>query len=305
MAGLATALRVIRAPFFTASAVSVLVGAAVAWYEGALHPGYLAVTLVAALFVHAGLNLSNDYYDHVAGPDMLNDEFNAFSGGSRSLQRGILTPRALRWLFVACYAVGGGIGAYLAAVRGWWLLAIWAVGMLLCLSHNGPPFRIYYRVWAGPELAIALGFGPILVLASFYVQAQRLSVPALWASLAPGIFMAALLCANEFPDYTADRRVGKKTLPVLLGRERAVGAFVALLLAGYVTTVLGIALGELPAALGISLLTLPLAWRAARGMHRHHNDPPALVPTNVAAYHVHLYSGLLLTLGYVIARALG
>jgi len=305
MQGLHKALRIIRAPFFTATVVSVLVGAAVAWYEGTLHLGYLAVTMGAALFIHAGLNLSNDYFDHVSGPDTLNEEFNAFSGGSRSLQDSLLTPRQTLWLFIACYAVGGAIGVYLAAMRGWALLAIWAVGMLLCLSHNGPPLRIYYLVWGGPELAIGLGFGPILVLASYYVQAQRLGLPALWASLAPGLFMAALLCANEFPDYAADRLVGKRTLPVVLGRQRAVGAYLVLLLAGYGVTLAGIAGGVLPPPLGVSLLTLPLALRAIDGMRRNHSNPAALAPTNATTYQVHLFSGLLLALGYAVARAMG
>ncbi len=305
MRGLRNAMRIIRAPFFTATVVSVLVGAAAAWYEGALHLGYLGVTMAAALAIHAGLNLSNDYYDHVAGPDTLNEEFNAFSGGSRSLQEGLLTPRQTLWLFIACYAVGGAIGVYLAWARGWPLLVIWLAGMFLCLSHNGPPLRIYYLVWGGPELAIGLGFGPILVLASYYVQAQRLGLAALWASLAPGLFMAALLCANEFPDYTADRLVGKKTLPVVLGRTRAVGAYLALLLAGYGVTLLGIAAGVLPAPLGVILLTLPLAARAVGGMRSHHSDPLALAPTNATTYQVHFFSGLLLALGYAVARAIG
>lgn len=305
MGRLATALRVIRARYFTATIVSVLVGAAVSWYEGALHLGYLLATLFAALVVHAGLNLSNDYFDHVYGPDALNRDYNAFSGGSRSIQEGVLTPRRTLALSILSYVVSGGIGVYLAAVRGWWLLAIWALGVFLCLTHNGPPLRIYYLVSAGPELAIGLGFGPILVLASYYVQAQRLSLPAAWASLAPGLFMAALLCANEFPDYVADRRVGKKTLPVILGRERAVSAYVALLFAGYAVTVAGIVLGLLPVALGISLLTLPLALQAVEGMRRFHNNPPALAPTNAVTYWVHFCSGLLMALGYVIARVWG
>lgn len=302
MGRMATALRIIRARYFTATIVSVLVGAAVAWYDGTLHLGYLLVTLVAALFVHDGLNLSNDYFDHVAGPDAVNDAYNAFSGGSRALQEGVLTPRQTLALVVLSYAVGGAIGVYLAAVRGWWLLAIWALGVFLCLARNGPPLRIYYLLAAGPELAIGLGFGPILVLASYYIQAQRLSLPAAWASLVPGLFMAALLCANEFPDYAADRCVGKKTLPVHLGRERAVSSYLGLLFAGYGVTVAGIILRLLPAALGISLLTLPLALRAAGGMRRFHSDPAALAPTNAATYRVHFYSGLLMTVGYVIAR---
>ena len=143
------------------------------------------------------------------------------------------------------------------------------------------------------------------MLASYYVQAQRLGLAALWASLAPGLFMAALLCANEFPDYTADRLVGKKTLPVVLGRTRAVGAYLALLLAGYGVTLLGIAAGVLPAPLGVILLTLPLAARAVGGMRRHHSDPLALAPTNATTYQVHFFSGLLLALGYAVARAIG
>ena len=299
-----TALRVIRAPFLTAAIVPVLLGSTVAWNLGAFHLGYFLLTFIGSVCIQVGLNTSNDYFDHLSGNDEANVELTPFSGGSRVIQEGIVTSQqVLRWS-VLFYCIGIAIGLYLAVMRGWVILALGAAGVFLAFFHNAPPVKLYH-LWPGAgELAVFLGFGPLIVLGSYYVQTQKLSYEALWASLPIGFLITAVLYINEFPDCTADRAVGRKTLPVVLGRDRAAWGYVALVVAVYVALALGLALRVFPFALLLAFLTIPLAYKGIRGAMRFHSDTMQLIPTNAATIQLHLANGLIMCLGYAAAGLL-
>jgi 1,4-dihydroxy-2-naphthoate octaprenyltransferase len=299
-----TAVRIVRAPFFTAVIIPALAGAALAWSEGTLSGGYLALTVLGIVCVNAGLNMSNDYFDHLSGNDEQNQNLTPFSGGSRVIQEGILAPRAVLAGSIVFYILGVAIGLYLAWARGWGLLWIGALGVFIGIFHNAPPFKLYYLAPGVGELAAGISCGPLIVLGSYYVQTQQLSAEALWASLPLGILTAAVLYINEFPDYVADRAVGKKTIVVVLGRKRAVWGYVALLLASYLSIAIGVVVGTLPYTLLLALLTAPLAVRAIRGVMRHYDNVPQLIPTNALTIQLHLAAGLLMCIGYVISRFL-
>ncbi|MHB0859088.1 MAG: 1,4-dihydroxy-2-naphthoate octaprenyltransferase [Anaerolineae bacterium] len=294
------AVRVLRAPFFTASIVPVLLGAAIAWSEGGLHSGYLALTLLGALAVHAGLDVGNDYMDHLSGGDAANQETTPFSGGSRVIQEGRVTPRSMLRLSLLFYGITVLIGIYLAIVRGPFVLLVGVLGMLLAVSHNAPHVGPYYLAPGLGEAAVGLGFGPLMVLGSYYVQTQRVTAEAAWASVPIGLLIAAVLYINEFPDWAADKAAGRRTVVVVLGSARAVWGYVGLMVASYVAVVGGVLLGFLPAATLLGLLTLPLAWRGVRGALRHYDETLRLIPTNAITIQVHLLTGLLLSLGYVL-----
>jgi 1,4-dihydroxy-2-naphthoate octaprenyltransferase len=249
--------------------------------------------------------MSNDYFDHLAGTDEINRELTPFSGGSRVIQDGTFGARQVLIVSTVCYLVGAAIGVYLAWARGWTILWLGLIGVFLALFHNAPPVNLYSRAPGLGELAVGLGFGPVTVLGAYYVQAQQLSLKALWASIPVGLLIAAVLYINEFPDYQADRAVGKKTLAVVLGRKRAVWGYVALLIAVYLVVVVGVALRIIPLTALLALLTIPLAYRGIQGALRFHSDTPKLIPTNAATIQIHLLTGLLLCVGYVISRFLG
>ena len=298
---MATVVRVARVPFFTAVILPALLGAIIAWREGSFHWGYFLLTLIGIVSVNAGLNMSNDYFDHLSGNDEINRELTPFSGGSRSIQDGIISPKRVLFWSTLFYLVGIIIGVYLAVTRGWLILGLGLAGVFLAVFHNAPPIRIYH-LWPGAgELAAGVGCGPLVVLGSYYVQAQRLSGEAFWASVPLALLITAVLYINEFPDYGADKAVGKKTLVVVLGRERAVWGYIILVVAAYVTILVGIAVGVLPFASLLALITLPLAYRAIRGAVRYHSDTPKLIPTNAVTIQLHLATGLLLVLGNAIA----
>jgi 1,4-dihydroxy-2-naphthoate octaprenyltransferase len=298
-------VRIIRAPFLTAIVIPVLLGTSMAWRDGAFNVGLFLLTFVGAVCTQIASNMSNDYFDHLKGTDEINRELTPFSGGSRVIQDGTFGARQVLMVSTICYLISAGIGVYLAWVRGWPILWLGLLGVFLAFFHNAPPVNLYSLAPGLGELAVGAGFGPVAVLGSYYVQTQQLNHQALWASIPIGLLIAAVLYINEFPDYEADRAVGKKTLIVVLGRRRAVWGYIVLLVAAYGMIVAGAALGILPAPALLALITLPLAYRGIRGALRFHSDTQKLIPTNATTIQIHLSTGLLLCVGYVVARFLG
>lgn len=299
---LQTFVRITRIPFVTAVVIPALLGGVLAWRHGSMSIGYLLLTVVGVVSVNLGLNMSNDYFDHLSGADARNSHLTPFSGGSRTIQEGLLTPRQVLAWSLCFYAIGIGIGLYLAIVRGWMVLALGALGVALAFFHNAPPIRLYYLGPGVGEVAVGIGCGPLALLGSYYVQTQHLSTEALLASIPLALLIGAVLYANQFPDYEADMAVGKKTTPTVLGRARAARGYVAIVLAAYVAILGGIALRVFSPVLAIALLSLPLAIKGIRGMLRFHSDSARLVPALAVTIQTHLVTGVLMCLGYVAAR---
>ena len=292
----------LRVPFFTASIAPVVLGAAIAWARGnAFHWGYFFLTLVGMMALHAGANVSNDYFDHLSGNDEVNVEFvSPFTGGSRMIQQGLLTPREVFWEFVAAYALAAAIGLVLAYFRGPMVLVLGAIGILSGLLYTAPLLRIVSTGLG--EVAIGLNFGVLSTLGAYYVQTGKLSWEPVIASLPVALLIAAVLYINEFQDMKADAAVGKNHLVVRLGRRWASFGYLGIMLATYLSLVLGVGLGPVSAFGLIALATLPLAWKAVRTALTHYDDPIKLVPANANTILVHALTGLLMTVGYVLAR---
>lgn len=290
--------RTLRAPFFTATLVPVLVGTALAWYDGVFSGWVFLLTLVGAVAAHAATNVINDYFDHVYGNDEANLSPTPFSGGSRVIQDGLMSPRQVLSIALTAYAITIIIGLALTLLRGWPVLLIGVIGIAISFLYS---FKAAYWGHGLGELLVGLGFGPVMVLGSYYVQTQSFSLGALWASIPVALLITGVLYINEFPDYPADGAVDKDTLVVVLGRKAAVPGYVALIAGAYCFIVAGVLLELLPWITLIALLTFPLAWKGIQGARRFYADAPQLIPTNAITIQVHLFTGLLLTLGVVLS----
>jgi len=292
----------IRAPFFTASLAPVVVGVAVAFYEGVrIHWLNAILSLIGVVALHAGTNLANDYFDHRSKNDWVNKTPTSFSGGSRVIQQGLLTPRAVLIYALACFAVGSAIGIYLWRVTpGNVVLMIGVVGVLSGLLYTAAPVAIGYRGFG--ELFIGLNFGVLAVLGAHYVQAGHLSLAAGLASLPVAALIAAVVYINEFPDYEADKEVHKRTLVVLLGLKNARWGYYGLIAFTYLSIAAAVALHYLPLWALLGMLTLPLAAKAVTVLVKDYAQPYKLLPANGLTILVHIATGLLVAAGMVIGK---
>ena len=294
--------KAIRVPFFTATIIPVTLGSILAWYD-ANNFNWIKFcwTLLGAMFIHAGTNLGNDYFDHLSGGDAANPNPTPFSGGSRVIQQGLIAPYQILFAALLFFVLGSAIGLYLNYVSGRnVVLILGIIGVFLGFFYSAKPLRIGYGSFG--ELAVGVGFGPLMVMGSYFVQARSLSFKALLISLPIGILIALVLLINEFPDYLADKKVGKRTLVVTLGKPGAVVLYHILLAGAYLIILFLMLFRFLPLYSFIVFLSLPLAIKAFVVSKRDFDKIYELLPANASTIGLHSVIGGLLGVSFLLDR---
>jgi len=287
-------LLVIRAPFLPLSVVLAFLGTCIAWYDGALHLGYALLAFFGLLLAHISVDVLNEYFDYKSGVD-LETVRTPFSGGSGALPAGLISPKQALWLGVGSFVTIIPVGIYFTIVRGWLLLPLLLLAAVCILLYT--PFILRLR-W--PEWAPGLGLGALPILGVYFVQTGIYSLPAVIASVPSGILVHNLLLLNEFPDVEADKRAGRKTLPITMGKEKASIVYSVLTVAVYLWIIGGVVAGMMPPFSLLALLTFPFAIRAIQGA-RKHQEMSKLVPAMANNVMVVLLTQLLLGIGYILA----
>lgn len=284
-----------RFQFLPLTIILASLGTAIAAYEGYFHLGHFLLAMIGSILVHMTVNVINDYYDYVDGID-LNTQRTPFSGGSGVLPLNLLKPKQAFWFATICLLTAMGIGFYFVMVKGWLLFPL-----LLVAGFSAYFYNVYLAKWLVGELFAGLGFGPLLVLGSYYVQTGGYSWETLVASLAPGILTANLLFLNEFPDREADQKGGRRHLVISLGKKDASYLFVSLLTASYLCILIGVLTKMMPTVTLIGLGTIGFGWKAAKGALKYYDNTEKLVPILGANVITILGTQTLLTIGYLIA----
>jgi len=240
-----------------AAIAPVLVGTALAASEGVFRPLVFVAALVGSVFIQIGTNLSNDYSDARRGADT-EDRL----GPLRVTGGGLMPPRRVLVGTYVAFGVAVAAGTYLIAVAGWELLLVGAVSILAGVLYTGGP-RPYGYEGLG-ELFVFLFFGVVAVVGSYFAQTERLVWEAFALAVPVGLLAAGILVVNNVRDVDTDRRAGKRTLAVKLGREGARRLFGAMLVFAFMAPVVTWVAGGLSAWILLSLLASPLAVPLAR-----------------------------------------
>ncbi len=291
-----------RLPFLTGTTLPVLIGLTVAYFAGGAFSFPLAAAvLLGAMFLHLGTNVLNDYFDHLSGNDEANTEFTRpFSGGSRMIQLGLISPVSVLVAGAAFLLAGSSIGVYLAMRAGPWLWAIGGVGMVCALLYSLPRFGL-----AGSglgELIVGINFGPLMALGAYYVQTGTLAWEPVVASVPVALLIALVLFMNEFPDVRADSSVGKRTLVVRLGPKAAAWGYWVWSVAMVAGTVVAVALDVLPVEALAALSAVPFLVWGGVVVVRHAKDAKAVVPACAATVVAHVLAGCGIISGYFAAQ---
>lgn len=291
-------LEELRLPFMTATIPPAILGSFVAWkMTGEIDILLLALTAVALFLVHAGTNVVNDYFDHASGCDEMNVRFvRPFGGGSRLIQKGLLSPKEVYFGALLFFACGAPVGVYLAYVSGWGLLLIGAIGIISGYFYVEPRLNLASRGIG--EFLVGLNCGVLIVLGGFFVQTGSIALEPVVVGLPLAILIAAVLWMNEFQDMEADAAVGKRHLVSRLGRRRAVVVYYYLLAFAYASVLGGMAFGLLPIESLVAFVTIPIAVRAGTVAMKHYDDTLALAPANAGTIMIHLVFVLALIFAY-------
>jgi 1,4-dihydroxy-2-naphthoate octaprenyltransferase len=289
-----------RFHYTSASFMPGILGGMIAWTtDGKFLPGYFLLVMLGLLLNHMALNMTDDYYDFRHLVDVLaTDGRNPYTGGSGLLSSGLIQPQRMRQVFITFYIIAISIGVFLGVMRGAFILLLLAIGFFCAFFYTAPPIRFGYRGLG--ELAQLLCFGPGIGIGAYYVQAQRISWEAFWGTLPFGIMLFSMITINEIPDYFEDREGGKLNLVARFGREAGVWLFIVSLLSAYGVILIGVLLGRIPALGLISLLALPIAYKAISILKTYYQEPVKMAPANLGMICAHNFTAILLALAYSI-----
>jgi 1,4-dihydroxy-2-naphthoate octaprenyltransferase len=282
-----------RARTLPAAVAPVLVGTALAGYGHVFHPLRFIGALVGAIFIQVGTNLHNDYSDARRGAD--NEDR---LGPLRITAGGLVPPRRVLVATYISFAIAVLAGIYLVAVAGWQLLLVGAASILAGVLYTGGP-RPYGYEGLG-EVFVFLFFGIVAVAGSYFVQVSHLRLVAFALAVPVGLLAAAILVVNNCRDIDSDRRAGKRTLAVRIGRDRTRNLYAILIYGAYLLAPVSWLFGPLSAWLMLPWLTLPLAVKLVRIVRNRVDGPSlnaALARTGVLqlAFCVLLAAGVLLS----------
>jgi 1,4-dihydroxy-2-naphthoate octaprenyltransferase len=277
-----------------AAVAPVLVGTALAGYFHVFHPLRFIAALVGAIFIQVGTNLSNDYSDARRGADA-EDRL----GPVRVTAGGLVPPKQVLVATYLSFGVAVLAGAYLVAVAGWQLLLVGAASILAGVLYTGGPKPYGYEGLG--ELFVFLFFGIVAVAGSFFVQVTHLDWEAFALAVPVGLLAAGILMVNNVRDVDTDRRAGKRTLAVRLGRERSRNMFALTVYLAFVMAPITWLFGPTKAWVLLPWLTLPVAAGVVRTV-RNRTDGPSLNQALAQTGMLQLAFCMLLAAGLLLSR---
>ncbi len=288
-----------RPQFLILTPILIILAMGMALYNGQFNFLYLFLSLLGLLLLHISVNTLNDYSDYKTGID-LNVKRTPFSGGSGMLPSKSLSSSTVLKMGLISFLLAVPIGVYFLIERGLSLLPIFILGAIFVLWYTSTIARLGYGL---PELAAGLGLGTLPVFGTFLIFTGQFSWEILYASVPSGILVCNLLYLNEFPDIEADTMGGRRTLPILLGREKAAYFYGFLTILVYLWIAVGVILDLMPIWTLLGLLTMPFAIKAMKGAITF-KTVEELIPSLGANVMVVLLTQLFLGIGYIRARIL-
>lgn len=282
-----------RPQFLLLSVVLAFLGTSIAWHDGAFALDYALLAFIGLLLAHISVNVLNDYYDYKSGVD-LDTQRTPFSGGSGILPAALLKPRQVFWYGMVTFLLALAIGIYFMVVRSWLLLPLMILAAICILLYTPVILKMKW-----PEWSPGLGLGILPVLGTYFAQTAEYTVPALIAAVPSGFMVHNLLLLNEFPDIEADRKPGRKTLPITLGKKKAAKVYSAVTIAVYLWIIGAVLAGVMPVFTLIALASLPFAIKAIRGA-LWHEGLGQLVPAMASNVLFILSTHLLMGIGYIL-----
>jgi 1,4-dihydroxy-2-naphthoate polyprenyltransferase len=272
----------------------VFVGTALAGFAHVFHPLRFVAALLGAILIQVGTNLSNDYSDARRGADT-DDRL----GPVRVTAGGLVPPSQVLLATYVTFGLAVLVGVYLIVVAGWQLLLIGVASILAGVLYTGGPKPYGYEGLG--EVFVFLFFGLVAVAGSFFVQLRHLDWEAFALAVPVGLLASAILVVNNVRDIDTDRRAGKKTLAVRLGRDRTRTMYAGMVYLAYVLTPVTWIFGPLTAWLFLPWISLPLATPVVK-LVRNRTDGPSLNQALGKTGQLQLVFCILLSAGLLLSR---
>ncbi|MFI5259041.1 MAG: prenyltransferase, partial [Candidatus Limnocylindrales bacterium] len=293
---LAAAYEILRPFAYTASAIPVLAGGALAVVDSRFSLLPFLAALAGGMLLHSGTNVINEVYDVRQGIDTITSP-----RMSHAVLKGRVSERGAYAFAIGLFAAAIAVGSYLVWLRGPAIVALGLLGLAAGYTYTAPPFQYKYRAMGVPIVFLLMG--PTMVVGSYYAVTATWDVRALVLSIPVGLLVAAILHGNEWRDISEDTRAGIATLSGHLGRDWAHYSYLALVIGAYVTLGLAVAVRWLPPTTAIAVFSLPFLAQVVRSAELGATGQArAIAMIDLQTARLHFAFGSLLVIGLLLAR---
>jgi len=287
-------LRVIRVRFLLASVIAVLVGLALNWSQnGTIAYFDTILTFAGVLALHASVDLLNDYWDFKRGIDTKTTR-TKMSGGTGVLPEGLLKPSSVYRAGVIFLIIGSLIGSYFVITYG----------ILIAIILGFAILSIYFYSTKIVDSGLGEFFvgvkGSMIVIGTFFIQSGEISLESILAGVVVGILSSLVLFIASFPDHDADKSKGRKTLVIVVGKEKAKKIFWFFPLLAYSIILIGVSVNLFPLLSLICLLSFPLMIKSGLGLQKNYDSVNDLVPFMSSTLKFSRITGILFVISFLI-----
>lgn len=286
--------RVIRVRFLLASIIAVSVGLSLNWWQySSVDLLDMILTFAGVLALHASVDLLNDFWDFKRGIDTKTTK-TKMSGGTGVLPEGLLKPSSVYRAGVAFLIIGTIIGGYfvitdgiaIAIILGFAILSIYFYSTKIVDSGLG-------------EFFVAVK-GAMIVIGTFFIQSGQISIESILAGIVVGALSSLVLFIASFPDHDADKSKGRKTLVIVVGKQKATKLFWIFPFVSYLAIIIGVAANLFPPLVLISLIVVPLMIKSGFGLQKNYDSIGDLVPYMSSTLIFGRITGALFVIGFLI-----
>ena len=285
--------RAIRIKFLLASVIAVTNGIVISyWKTGYIDIGYAVLTYLGIMCLHISVDLLNDYSDFKRGIDT-NTKRTKFSGGTGVIPENLISSRLVYCAGIIFLIVGGLIGLYFVTIKGIIILVllVFAIISIYFYSTN--------IVNAGlGELFVAIK-GCMIVLGSYYIQSDSIELTSAYVGIIIGLLSSVVLLVTSFPDYDADKKSGRQTLVIVIGKENSIKLLAIIIGVTYAMIIGGSIFNVLPIFSIIAISSVPFAVKAVRKLRRFH-DTGELVSSMANSIIYSRVCGILLAVSFIV-----
>ena len=287
-------LRVIRVRFLLASVIAVLVGLALNWSQNGTIAYFDAIlTFAGVLALHASVDLLNDYWDFKRGIDTKTTR-TKMSGGTGVLPEGLLQPSSVYRAGVIFLIIGSLIGSYFVITYG----------ILIAIILGFAILSIYFYSTKIVDSGLGEFFvgvkGSMIVIGTFFIQSGEISLESILAGVVVGTLSSLVLFIASFPDHDADKSKGRKTLVIVVGKEKAKKIFWFFPLLAYSIILIGVSVNLFPLLSLICLLSFPLMIKSGLGLQKNYDSINDLVPFMSSTLKFSRITGILFVISFLI-----
>ena len=290
--------RVIRIRFLLASIIAVSVGLALNWWQNSsLDILDAGLTFAGVMALHASVDLLNDFWDFKRGIDTKTTR-TKMSGGTGVLPEGLLKPSSVYRAGVAFLIIGTIIGGYfvitdgitIAIILGFAILSIYFYSTKIVDSGLG-------------EFFVAVK-GAMIVIGTIFIQSGEISLESILAGVVVGSLSSLVLFIASFPDHDADKSKGRKTLVIIVGKQRSAKLFWVFPLVSYVAIMIGVWMNLFPLVSMIGFLSIPLVIKSGIGLQKNYDSVDSLIPYMSSTLMFARVTGILFVSSFLIGSLL-